>query len=259
MTFQPVDRSVLSQKVSAQIEQLILDGAIEPGHRLPSEKTLGEQFGVSRNAIREALKRLEARGMVRVENGKGAFITRPTGDTVRHALGWFIQAQIGPDLTGDLYEIRRVLEGAAAHACAERATAGDLARLREALAQMEAHQDSADRWLEADLAFHRALFAGTHNPFFSMLLEPIVAQIGAAIKAGYGVEAARRGVAEHRAVLERIAAGDAQGAHAAMLAVLEDSAARVRHVLDEDGGGARPDHGNATPPELKSSWQGHGP
>ncbi|HWE61022.1 MAG TPA: FadR/GntR family transcriptional regulator [Chloroflexota bacterium] len=234
MSFQPVDRSVLPRQVSEQIEQLILDGAIEVGQKLPSEKILGEQFGVSRNAVREALKRLEARGMVRVENGKGAFITRPSSDTVQHALGRYIQAQLGAELIDHLYEIRRVLEGAAAHACAERATAEDLARLRQALTRMEEHQDNVDRWLEADLAFHRALFASTHNPFFSMLLEPIVSQIGAAIKASYGVEAAHRGLIEHRAVLARIAAGDGPGARTAMLAVLEDSEARVQHLLEEE-------------------------
>lgn len=234
MSFQPVDRSALSQKVSEQIEQLILEGAIEVGRRLPSEKALGEQFGVSRNAVREALKRLEARGMVRVENGKGAFITKPTSDTVRHALGRYIRAQDGEDHFGHLYEMRRVLEGAAVHACAQRATAEDLARLRAALARMEEHQDSVEQWLEADLAFHRALFAGTHNPFFSMLLEPIVAQIGDAIKASYGAEATGRGLDEHRAVLARIAAGDPDGARAAMLAVLADSAAQVRHALHEE-------------------------
>jgi GntR family transcriptional repressor for pyruvate dehydrogenase complex len=234
MSFQPVDRSALPQKVSEQIEQLILDGAIAAGHKLPPEKILGEQFGVSRNAVREALKRLEARGMVRVENGKGAFVTKPSSTTVQHALGRYLQAQLDTELIAPLYEIRRVLEGAAAYTCAERATAEDLARLREALAEMERHQDNVDRWLEADLSFHRALFAGTHNPFFSMLLEPIVAQIGATIKASYGVEAARRGVMEHRAVLARLAAGDGPGARTAMLAVLADSAARVRQALDEE-------------------------
>jgi len=232
VSFQPVDRRRLSHRVSDQLEQLILTGTLEEGSRLPSEKDLGEQFGVSRNAVREALKSLEARGLVRVENGKGAFTTAPTTDTVRGALERYIQARLGANAVPHLYEIRRILEGAAARACAERATKEDIGLLRAALARMEEHQDNVNAWMEADLTFHRAMLMATHNPFFTMLLEPIVNQIGEAIKLGFGTEGTRAGVASHRAVLERITARDGQGAERAMLAVLQDSAARVITVLD---------------------------
>jgi DNA-binding FadR family transcriptional regulator len=214
------------------LEELILTGALEDGSRLPSEKDLGEQFGVSRNAVREALKSLEARGLVRVENGKGAFTTAPTTDTVQGALGRYIQARLGANAVPHLYEIRRVLEGAAARACAERATEEDIDRLWAALTRMEGHQDDVDAWMEADLTFHRAMLMATHNPFFTILLEPIVTQIGETIKLSFGTEGTRAGVVSHRAVLERIAARDGLGAERAMLAVLQDSAARVITVLD---------------------------
>lgn len=232
MSFQRVDRRQLSHMVSDQLEQLILTGVLVEGSRLPPEKELGEQFGVSRNAVREALKSLEARGLVRVENGKGAFTTAPTTETVRGALGRYIQARLGADAVPHLYEIRRVLEGAAARACAERATEEDLSRLQTALARMESHQEDVDAWMEADLAFHRAMLTATHNPFFTILLEPIVTQIGETIKLSFGLEGTRAGVASHRAVVERIAARDGQGAEQAMMAVLQDSAARVTTVLD---------------------------
>jgi DNA-binding FadR family transcriptional regulator len=103
MTFKRIDRSGLSKQVSEQLEAHILRGPLEAGSRLPSEKELGKQFGVSRNAIREALKSLEARGLIRVENGRGAFATAPTSDTVRGALGRYIQARLNMDTIDQLF------------------------------------------------------------------------------------------------------------------------------------------------------------
>lgn len=234
MTFPQISRRRLSTEVAEHLEQRILNGDLAEGHRLPSEKDLGVSFGVSRNAIREALKTLEERGLVRVENGRGAYVTVPSDETLRSAITRYVQSRLTSDTVDEFYQFREALEGAAARLAALRAGEHDLQELARALATMEANEGDVDGWMQADVAFHRAMIGATHNPFFITLLEPVIDRLREAIRVSFDAEGARAGLVCHAVILECIERHDPAGAHDAMLATLNDSAQRARHALGEE-------------------------
>ncbi len=231
MNFPQISRRRLSTEVAEHLEQQILNGDLVEGSRLPSEKELGLSFGVSRNAIREALKTLEERGLVRVENGRGAYVTAPGDEILRSAIARYVHSRLTSDTVDEFYQLREALEGAAARLAALRAGEHDLRELSQALATMEANEEDVDGWMQADVAFHRALIGATHNPFFITLLEPVIDRLREAIRVSFDAEGARAGLACHAAILDCIRSHDAAGAHDAMLATLQDSAQRARRVL----------------------------
>jgi GntR family transcriptional repressor for pyruvate dehydrogenase complex len=235
VNFPQITRRRLSSEVADHLEQQILNGALADGSRLPSEKDLGASFGVSRNAIREALKTLEARGLVRVENGRGAYITSPGEEMLRAAISRYVHSRLTSDTVHEFYQLREVLEGAAARIAATRAAEHDIEALSRALATMEANEGDVERWMAGDIAFHRALIGATHNPFFITLLEPIIDRLREAIKVSFDGEGARTGLMCHAAILSAIRDRDPARAHDAMLATLTDSAERVTRVLEEAG------------------------
>jgi DNA-binding FadR family transcriptional regulator len=237
MNFPRIARRRISSEVVDHLEQRIVNGDIAEGSRLPSEKDLGVSFGVSRNVIREALKTLEERGLVRIENGKGAYVTTPSEDLVRGAIARYVQSRLTTHTVHEFYQFREVLEGASARIAAGRAAEHDLQALAAALATMAANEGDVERWMQGDLAFHRALIGATHNPFFMIVLEPVIDRLREAIKVSFDSEGARAGLACHAAILERIRARDQLGAERAMLATLQDSAGRVLRVLQREEGG----------------------
>jgi len=99
---------------------------------------------------------------------------------------------------------------------------------------MEANEGDADKWMEGDIAFHRALIGATHNPFLMTVLEPVVDRLREAFKVSFDSEGARAGLACHAAILACIRRRDEQGAQDAMLATLDDSAERVTRVLQQE-------------------------
>jgi len=234
VNFPQISRRRLSTEVAEHLERKILNSDIDEGSRLPSEKELGLSFGVSRNAIREALKTLEERGLVRVENGRGAYVTAPSEEMLRSAITRYVQSRLTSDTVDEFYQFREVLEGATARLAAMRSGGHDFQALSKALATMEANEDNVDGWMQGDVAFHRALIGATHNPFFITLLEPVVDRLREAIRVSFDAEGARGGLACHAAILACVRNHDPDGAHDAMLATLRDSAQRVKRVLQEE-------------------------
>ena len=234
MNFPQVSRRRVSAEVIDHLEQRIVSGDIAEGSRLPSEKDLGLGFGVSRNVIREALKTLEERGLVRIENGKGAYVTIPGADMVRAAIARYVQSRLTTETVHEFYQFREVLEGAAARIAAARAGEHDMNALATALATMAANEGDVEKWMAGDIAFHRALIGATHNPFFMTLLEPVIDRLREAIKVSFDSAGARAGLACHAAILACIGKRDQAGAQEAMLVTLKDSAGRVTRVLQEE-------------------------
>src|SRR5512134_999370 len=151
-----VQLSRLYEQIVEQIEQLILDGKLNPGDQLPSERELAEQFNVSRTAVREAVKALREKGLVEIEAGRGTFITHGVSKALRHSLDWMVRSGDGNRLA-DLVQVRYILEPEIAALAAEMATELDIERLEHAVSVMDSAMDSADVYVEADLEFHLAL------------------------------------------------------------------------------------------------------
>ncbi|HAX09504.1 MAG TPA: transcriptional regulator PdhR [Marinobacter hydrocarbonoclasticus] len=179
----------LADTIVEQLETMILEGTLEPGQRLPPERVLAEQFGVSRPSLREAVQRLAAKGLLKSRQGGGNYVAENLGSSFSDPLIPLLEKH--PEAHRDLLEFRRTLEGDCAFYAALRATEVDLARLGKAWEELHAcYQNSTAHNLEeegaADARFHMAIAEASHNVvllhtmrnLFSMLKNNIVTNIG---------------------------------------------------------------------------------
>ncbi len=163
---------ILSQQVAEQIRQLILSGQLKPEERLPSERGLSQQFGVSRTAIREAIKILRAAGLVRIRLGVGTFVAEPDQNILQGPLGDLPEPETKK--IEDLMQVRAVLEPAIAALAAKNATQEQVQRLDKALLEMEQNLSDGRKYIEADNLFHIALANASNNLVFELLENSIV-------------------------------------------------------------------------------------
>lgn len=153
----------LSDVVAAELENRILEGSLKAGDRLPSERELAVELGVSRPSLRGALQSLVAKGLLITRHGGGTFVT----DSMQAAFTdpWQQMLKDHPDIRGDMLEFRHMLEGQAAQLAAERGTEEDFERIRnchEALERAFAEQD-LDKCIKTDVEFHQAIAEASHN------------------------------------------------------------------------------------------------
>src|SRR3984957_6291957 len=170
--------SVVDRLVSA-IGREIASGVWKPEQTLPTEPDLAHRFGAGRNAVREAVKILAAKGFVRTERRAGT-IVRPEfcwNLLDPEVLSWMLSALSNRDnLLDELSELRAIIEPTVAALAATHASAMETMRIFEAYDQMEKLSDEMQKATEADIAFHELLFEATHNrllialvPAFSLL------------------------------------------------------------------------------------------
>ena len=159
----PPPRVRLSDSVATQIEELIVSGKLRPGHALPPERVLAQRFGVSRPSLREALLRMEARGLLKVRRGGRFTVTDVTAPTLTDPLVHLLKRHPGAEQ--DVLEMRHGLEMVSAYFAAQRVTKEDRARLRHAYDRMlkvrAKHDTMADA--EADADFHLSIAEASHN------------------------------------------------------------------------------------------------
>jgi DNA-binding FadR family transcriptional regulator len=216
---EPVRPLALKERVIRQLTRLIEDGTLAPGRQLPSERELSEELQVSRGTVREAVQFLQALGLVEIRHGSGTFVRVATAPgelreewrqwTIRHA------ARVH-----DLLEIRMGLESFAAELAAERAGGDEVAAMLDALDEMEPALEESDvtALVQADIAFHHALCAGSRNAalleFSDALGEQLVRERGTIWNLPGRPE---RSLQEHRAIFEAVRSGDPHGARRAVL------------------------------------------
>jgi GntR family transcriptional regulator, transcriptional repressor for pyruvate dehydrogenase complex len=207
----------LSDKVTDAILESIASNRLKPGDLLPTERELGEQFGVSRTVIREAIRALRAKGMLEVKGGSGVRIVAVNEGTVRESMRHFVK---GSEMDyGKVDEVRRVLEVAAAGLAAERATPEDIERINETIEQMENACDDLESTVQFDIAFHRALAASTHNELFLVLHDSMGEMLLEVRRRNLsrGAERRRLVVEMHRRIRDAVEAHDAEAARLAMI------------------------------------------
>ncbi|MCL4371683.1 MAG: FadR family transcriptional regulator [Chloroflexi bacterium] len=206
----------LSESIADRIESMILDNQLRPDDKLPSERELALQFGVSRTAVREAIKLLEQRGLLEPRNGRGAFVTMPGPNAVSSSLnvvyrmqGWTID---------NLHEARWCLECFVVSLAAQRATPEDIARMEEAINTMDRSLDEDDpnRYMQADGEFHAALAGATQNPLFLTMIRPLVDLIQDVGRAEFFHGRIRERHQNHKGLLECVRLRDAPSAEAVM-------------------------------------------
>lgn len=153
----------ISDAVAASLERRILEGSLRPADRLPPERELAIELGVSRPSLREAIQKLASRGLVQSRQGGGTYVT----DRLESRFFDPWQDMLGehPNLREDMLEFRRMLEGQAAEWAAERATEADQTRLDQAFAALNDAflADDLEARSRADIAFHQAIGEASHN------------------------------------------------------------------------------------------------
>jgi GntR family transcriptional regulator, transcriptional repressor for pyruvate dehydrogenase complex len=213
-------RPRLADVIVEQIEQLIVEGQLAPGEKLPSERDLAEKLSVSRPSVREALLKTEARGLIEVTRGGGFAVRDVTAPTVAEPLAHLLNRH--PKAANDFLEMRHGLEAMAARLAAQRATDADLRKLKQALEAMATTRVARDSTAgaDADARFHLAVAEASHNVALMHVTRGIFVLMRAGIQGYhdlfYGDDARRRRVHEqHRAIYAAIAAHDARAAQAA--------------------------------------------
>lgn len=225
--YKAVRTSRLYEQIVQQIEESILKGALKPGDQLPAERELAQNFGVSRTAVREAVKALREKGLVEAYSGRGTFITNGTSQAIRQSLD--LMSRIGQqEGLAHLAELRQILEPEIAALAATRIEDQLLATMREAVATMDRNLHDPDAYIESDLDFHLALAEAAANPLVLSLLDSIVGLLREQRLRIFRIDGGpERGQFHHKRILAAIEARDSERAREAMRAhlvqVREDS------------------------------------
>lgn len=213
----------LADAIAADLEQRILEGTWNVGDRLPAERELSAQLGVSRASLREAIQKLVSRGLLISRQGGGTFVT----DRLEAGFvdPWEELLQKHESVREDLLEFRELLEAKAAACAAERATPEDKARLAECYAALDAAylDGSLARRVSSDLAFHQAVAEASHNAIIGhlsasllrLLQDQLQRNVGELMQLPEACDQLRR---QHAAIHEAIAKGNPAAAQAAAMA-----------------------------------------
>ncbi|MFJ8330078.1 FadR/GntR family transcriptional regulator [Streptomyces sp. NPDC094437] len=211
-------KATVTQRAIERIKAMIGDGSLEPGQRLPTERELAVQLGISRSSMREAIRALTVLGVLEARHGSGIYVTRLEAGDLLETFGVVADLSRGPGLV-ELLEVRRILESTAAALAAARITPDRLAAVAEHLAAMNA-TDDPDVILAHDLAFHREIAAAAGNDTMAAILEGLSSRtFRARVWRGYQedgvIERTRR---EHAAIHRALVAHDPEAARAAAAA-----------------------------------------
>jgi GntR family transcriptional repressor for pyruvate dehydrogenase complex len=225
--YKVVQTSRLYEQIVRQIQDSITNGQLKEGDQLPAERELAQQFGVSRTAVREAVKTLREKGLVEAYPGRGTFITNGNARSIQQTLDRMIRS--GPaGGTAHLAEVREILEPEIAALAAQRVDEEMLSAMREAISVMDAARQDSEAFIEGDLDFHLALAEAAANPLILSLIDSIVGLLREQRIRTYFVEGGpERGQYHHKRILEAVEHRDPAGAREAMRAhlgqVREDS------------------------------------
>lgn len=216
-------RQTIADRVAFRLERLVLGGELKPGDRLPPERELAERFSASRNGVREAIRRLEALGLLSTEPQSGTYVRDYLRDASFDLILYVMRCadDIDPALLLDLLEYRRMLMTTAARLAAERDPAACSADLSAIAAALAATRDPAEA-AALDFGFHDRIVRGANNVLFRSMQNTSRELHLFYTKRFYSLSGAIEATAaQQRAIAEAIGSGDPDSAAAAMSAALE--------------------------------------
>ncbi|WP_034089939.1 FadR/GntR family transcriptional regulator [Streptacidiphilus albus] len=204
----------VTDEAIARIREMIAEGRLKPGDRLPKEADLAALLGLSRNSLREAVRALSLIHVLDVRQGDGTYVTGLEPERLLEAVGFMVELRHDTSLL-EVFEVRRLLEPAATARAAELISAEQLAELEQELLRAEgAH--SVEELVAHDLDFHRMIVQAAGNQVLSALLVQLNSPtVRARVWRGLTQEGAlERTLAEHRGLVAALRAGRADLAHA---------------------------------------------
>lgn len=228
-------RRSLHGQVAHEIGARIIRGELAPGETLPNEADLSLELKVSRTALREAIKLLAAKGLVESRPKTGTRIRPRTSWNMLDpdVLSWLVSDGAFEDYADDLFEMRRVVEPAAAAIAATRGDKAAIAEIKKAYEGMVVAGENIEAGVDPDLRFHQAILLATGNEFIA----PLGALIDSALATSFRISSSRPGakinsLPRHEAVLKAITRGDGEGARRAMEVLLSDAMDDFHRAVD---------------------------
>jgi len=207
-----IEKTSVKDQTLEQLKNYILSGVVRLGERLPSERALADALGVGRYSVREALKVLEAVGLVESRMGEGTFLTTNTGASFGRILGLSFATWGGTII--ELLDARKMIEAEAARAAADRATAEEIGLIEAELKTMQANMDRVQAYLKADFNFHRRIGQASQNAIISQFASNLVDLLEEVLRETQSdsLPAQAEGGGTHQAIFDAIAARDADAA-----------------------------------------------
>jgi GntR family transcriptional repressor for pyruvate dehydrogenase complex len=204
-----------AERIVHHVRSLLERGELSPGDRLPAERTLAEQTGVSRSSVRIGLRALSAMGVIQSRHGSGTFITDGPPALESEPLQ-FLAARHGVTRS-TMFEARRLLEVGVAGLSAERATGDDLVVIAEEVTSMFASLDDPQAFLVHDIRFHRAVAAASGNPILASLVEMVSSLFYESRKANvHRARDLKESAEMHRRIYHAVRSHDPSAARTAM-------------------------------------------
>ncbi len=206
-----IEKASVKDQTLEQLKNYILSGVVQLGGRLPSERALADALGVGRYSVREALKVLEAVGLLQSRVGEGTFLTTNTGASFGRILGLSLATWGGTMI--ELLDARKMIEVEAARAAAERATSADLVKIQRELSAMNSAYHVRE-YLKADMRFHRGIGAASHNVIITEFVGNLIDALEEVLQETRldTLPAQAEGGGTHQAIFDAIADRDAEAA-----------------------------------------------
>ncbi len=228
-------RDGMPVEIARRLLNYLLEGNVEPGHKIPSERRLAAELGVGRSIVREALKSLTLLGIIDVRQGDGTYLRRMDSELLAESIEWGLL--LGQPRIKDMIEARRYLEVILAELAAVRRSQTDLDVLSGILEEMRASVDDPERYVAADIAFHLRIAEASGNTSLAGVMSSIrsLLQVWIARVTGEGGANAESS-SEHEAVFVAIVNGDRNAARNAMQKHMERAYDRLADTLPFDLG-----------------------
>jgi DNA-binding FadR family transcriptional regulator len=231
-------------RLRAALKARVASGDYAVGSRLPGERALAAELGANRSMVREAIRGLEAIGVVEVRGRSGAYVQSATAGRVGDALMLLTDRVPHGVTVRNLLETRRMLEVEIAGVAATRRTKAELRDIGRALADSGSNE-SVEAWADADVEFHGAIARATHNPLYTIIYDSLRTVLRAQrMRTGTALpETWPRSFRSHQRIFDRVCAGDSAGARRAMRDHLAEAEQTLSRLAIEIDGALRPPAG----------------
>ncbi len=164
----------LSQKIERTIENAIREKKLAVGSKLPTEREMCEAFGVSRTALREALRRLSARGLIKIQKGSGMYVAELNIEDAINTLNLYYDLKFDQNLLSQFIEVRGIFEPEIAQLAAKNRTSENIKELENNIIEFEeCNPDNTQKEADIDNRFHLTIAKATGNPIVQITMEPI--------------------------------------------------------------------------------------
>lgn len=225
------NKLTLSQRIERTIEGAIREKKLAIGSKLPTEREMCESFGVSRTALREALRRLSARGLITIHKGSGMYVSEINMEDAIDTLNLYYDLKFDKNLLSQIIEVRSIFEPEIARLAASNRTGEDLLFLEANLVEFEqSDPDNTQKEADLDNKFHVGISKATQNPFVQVSMEPIYSLLPRMRNYIYGnIDGEKASTLDfHRSIVRSIRERDREGARS----VMKDHLRRTREIYD---------------------------